>query len=155
MGGEFGQTEEWNFQQGLAWHLLDYDGHRGVQEFVKELNATYRSAPALYEKQFSPEGFQWIDYGDRENSVLVYIRKGLDVGNDLVVVCNFTPVPRKGYRIGMPKTNALELVLNSDDRRFGGSGLSLNLVTPVAKPSHGYETSFELDLPPLGIVILK
>ncbi|WP_291868847.1 1,4-alpha-glucan branching protein GlgB, partial [Maribacter sp.] len=112
MGGEFGQSSEWNFQQSLDWHLLEYDGHSGVQNFVKDLNKFYKEYPALYEKQFSSEGFQWIDYGDHENSVLTYIRKGHDTKNDIIVACNFTPVPRENYRIGVPKSGILKEVLN-------------------------------------------
>lgn len=96
MGGEFGQTEEWNFQQGLDWHLTQYEVHSGVQEMIKDLNTLYKGSPALYEKQFSPDGFQWIDYGDHNNSVLTYIRRGgHETENDLYVACNFTPVPEK------------------------------------------------------------
>ena len=104
MGGEFGQSSEWNFQQSLDWHLLQYDFHSGVKELVKDLNGVYQTYPALYEKQFSSEGFEWIDYGDSENSVLTYIRKGHDAENDLIIACNFTPVPRENYRVGIPKT---------------------------------------------------
>jgi 1,4-alpha-glucan branching enzyme len=155
MGGEFGQTAEWNFQQSLDWHLLEYEGHAGVQNFVKDLNQTYKSYPALYEKQFSPEGFQWIDYGDHENSVLTYIRKGHDEKNDLIVACNFTPVLRENYRIGNPKKGKLKEVLNSDDKKYGGSGNGNTTIKSSTKAWHGYKKSVEITLPPLGIVILK
>ena len=155
MGGEFGQTAEWNFQQSLDWHLLEYEGHAGVQNFVKDLNQTYKSYPALYEKQFSPEGFQWIDYGDHENSVLTYIRKGHDEKNDLIIACNFTPVLRENYRIGNPKKGKLKEVLNSDDKKYGGSGNGNTTIKSSTKAWHGYKKSVEITLPPLGIVILK
>ncbi|MCL4153697.1 UNVERIFIED_CONTAM: hypothetical protein GTU68_046520 [Idotea baltica] len=155
MGGEFGQTSEWNFQQSLDWHLLQYDGHAGIQQFVKDLNATYKSSPALYEKQFSPEGFQWIDYGDHENSVLTYIRKGHDAKNDLIVACNFTPVLREDYRIGIPKKGKIKEVLNSDAPQYGGAGNLNTTIKSSTKSWHGHKKSIEITIPPLGIVVLK
>jgi 1,4-alpha-glucan branching enzyme len=155
MGGEFGQSSEWNYQHSLDWHLLQYDFHKGVQEVVKDLNALYRGQPALYEKQYSHDGFRWIDYGDSENSVLTYIRKGNDSKDDLIVACNFTPVPRKGYRIGVPNTRQLKELFNSDDARYGGSGM-VNGTARISKtPWHGFERSIQVDLPPLGVVIFK
>ena len=155
MGGEFGQTAEWNFQQSLDWHLLDYDGHAGVQQFVKDLNHTYKNYPALYEKQFSPEGFQWIDYGDHENSVLTYLRKGHDEKNDLIVACNFTPILRENYRIGNPKKGKLKEILYSDDKKYGGAGNRNTSIKSSTKAWHGYKKSVEITIPPLGIVILQ
>jgi 1,4-alpha-glucan branching enzyme len=155
MGGEFGQTAEWNFQQSLDWHLLDYNGHAGVQQFVKDLNHTYKNYPALYEKQFSQAGFEWIDYGDHENSVLIYIRKGHDEKNDLIVACNFTPILRENYRIGNPKKGKLKEILNSDAAKYGGSGNSNADIKSSTKEWHGYKKSIEITIPPLGMVILK
>ncbi|WP_422084098.1 1,4-alpha-glucan branching protein GlgB [Ulvibacterium sp.] len=155
MGGEFGQTSEWNFQQSLDWHLTQYELHSGIQELIKDLNALYRSEPALYEKQFSHEGFQWIDYGDAENSVLTYVRKGHDEKNDVIVACNFTPVPRENYRIGVPKTKALKEIFNSDAKKYGGSDLQNASVKTTNTAWHGYKKSIEITIPPLGIVILK
>ena len=155
MGGEFGQSSEWNFQNSLDWHLTQYDYHSGIQEFVKDLNATYKNYPALYEKQFSPESFQWIDYGDSENSVLTYIRKGYDKKNDLIVICNFTPIVRENYRIGVPTNTKLKEVFNSDDKKYGGSGVSNKNIKITKTPWNSYENSIEIELPPLGIVILQ
>ncbi|WP_437372399.1 1,4-alpha-glucan branching protein GlgB [Maribacter litoralis] len=155
MGGEFGQTSEWNFQQSLDWHLLQYDVHKGVQDFVKDLNHLYKNSPGLYEKQFSPEGFQWIDYGDHENSVLTYVRKGHDEENDLVIACNFTPVPRENYRIGNPKKGKLKEILNSDHTKYGGGGNLNEKIASSTKPAHGHKKSIVITIPPLGIVILK
>ncbi|WP_430424656.1 1,4-alpha-glucan branching protein GlgB [Maribacter litoralis] len=155
MGGEFGQTSEWNFQQSLDWHLLQYDVHKGVQDFVKDLNHLYKNSPGLYEKQFSPEGFQWIDYGDHENSVLTYVRKGHDEENDLVIACNFTPVPRENYRIGNPKKGKLKEILNSDHTKYGGGGNLNEKIGSSTKPAHGHKKSIVITIPPLGIVILK
>jgi 1,4-alpha-glucan branching enzyme len=155
MGAEFGQSSEWNFQQSLDWHLLQYDFHKGIQKLVTDLNTLYRTYPALYEKQFSPEGFQWIDYGDSENSVLTYIRKGKLPKDDLIIACNFTPVPRENYRIGIPKTRKLVEVFNSDAEAYGGSGV-INGSAKVSKtPWHGFEHSIEVSLPPLSVVVFR
>ena len=155
MGAEFGQSSEWNFQQSLDWHLLQYQFHSGVQKMVKDLNHIYQTYPALYEKQFSPDGFLWIDYGDSENSVLSYIRKGHNAKNDIIIVCNFTPVPRKDYRVGVPKTKTLKEVFNSDSKEYGGSGISNKSLKPSKTESHGYKQSVTLTLPPLGVLILQ
>ena len=155
MGGEFGQTSEWNFQQSLDWHLLEYQVHFGIQQLVKDLNAFYKKHPALYEKQFSTEGFEWIDYGDSENSVLTYIRKGHDRKNDLMVACNFTPVPRENYRIGVPKSGQYKEVFNSDDKKYGGSGMHNVSIKTTNKVWHGRKKSIEITIPPLSVVIFK
>ncbi|SHJ83445.1 1,4-alpha-glucan branching protein GlgB [Pseudozobellia thermophila] len=156
MGGEFGQTSEWNFQKGLEWQLTQYEVHSGVQELIKDLNAVYKGKRALYEKQFSPEGFQWIDYGDHENSVLTYMRKGLEGTKDIYVACNFTPVPRERYRVGVPKTNGrFEVLLNSDDKKYGGSGMASNISAIAKIPWHGHGQSIEMTIPPLSIVIFE
>ena len=155
MGGEFGQSSEWNFQYSLDWHLLQYDFHSGVQELIKDLNALYKDHPALYEKQFSPEGFQWIDYGDAENSVLTYIRKGHDAKNDLIIACNFTPVPREDYRVGVPRNKQLKEILNTDAEKYAGSGMGNKTVKPTKEPWHGYDQSVEITIPPLSMVVFK
>ncbi len=155
MGGEFGQTAEWNYQHSLDWHLLQYDFHSGVKELVKDLNGIYQTYPALYEKQFSSEGFQWIDYGDSENSVLTYLRKGHDKENDLIIACNFTPVPRENYRIGIPKPGSLKEVFNSDEKKYGGSGMKNTKLKASKTPWHGRDYSVEIDIPPLGLVIFQ
>jgi len=155
MGGEFGQSSEWNFQQSLDWHLTQYEFHSGIQAVIRDLNALYKSAPALYEKQFSPEGFQWIDYGDAENSVLTYIRKGHDAINDLYIACNFTPVPRENYRMGIPKKGTIKEVFNSDDKKYGGSGMHNKAIKVTKTPWHGQDTSVEITIPPLSVVIFQ
>ena len=103
-GAEIGQGEEWNFNESIQWHLLDYDVHKGIQTLIKDLNLFYRKEKALHEKQFSADGFEWIDYNNAEDSILIYMRKGKKDIDDLVVVCNLTPVPRENYRIGLPKS---------------------------------------------------
>ncbi|MEZ2414757.1 1,4-alpha-glucan branching protein GlgB [Muriicola sp. E247] len=153
MGAEFGQSSEWNFEQSLDWHLLQYDFHKGVQELVKDLNAFYKENPALFEKQFSSEGFQWIDYGDHENSVLTYMRKGHKEENDLVIACNFTPVPREKYRIGVPRAGQFKEVFNTDAKKYGGSGSKNTIRKTSKKPWHGQKQSIEITIPPLGMVV--
>jgi len=155
MGGEFGQSSEWNFQNSLDWHLTQYSFHSGVQQMVKDLNGVYKNYPALYEKQFSPEGFEWIDYGDGENSVLAYIRKGHDKKNDLFVVCNFTPITRENYRIGVPKKASIKEIFNSDAKAYGGAGIANKKIKVEKKDAHGYNNSIEITLPPLGTIILQ
>ncbi len=155
MGAEFGQTSEWNFNQSLDWHLTQFKVHSGIQELIKDLNKVYKTYPALYEKQFSSEGFQWIDYGDAENSVLTYIRKGHDKKNDLIVACNFTPIPREKYRIGVPKSGKLKEILNSDAEKYGGTGTKNSNITVSETAWHGFDKSIEITIPPLGIVILQ
>ena len=155
MGGEFGQSSEWNFQTSLDWHLLQYDLHSGIQKLVKDLNKLYQEYPALYEKQFSPEGFQWIDYGDHQNSVLTYIRKGLNPKENIYIACNFTPIPREKYRMGISKTGQLKEIFNTDDTKYGGTGMKNGTLKISKTPWHGYDKSVEITIPPLGMVIFK
>jgi len=155
-GGEFGQSSEWNFSQSLDWHLLEFKPHKGLQSFVKDLNAFYKETPALYEKAFSGEGFEWINYGDYENSVISYIRKGHDRINDLVVVCNFTTVVRENYKIGLPRKGKLKQVLNSDFKKYFGSGISNSKEINIVKEARdGKPYSAEITLPPLSLVAFK
>ena len=118
MGGEFGQYTEWNFEQSLDWNLLEYLPHLGLSAYVKQLNLFYRETPAFYEKAFSGEGFEWINYEDHENSVITFLRKGHDTKNDRLVVCNFTPTVKEQYRIGLPRKGKLKQVFNSDMQVF-------------------------------------
>ncbi len=155
MGGEFGQSAEWNFQYSLDWHLLEYDYHSGVQNLIRDLNKFYKTHPALYEKQFSSEGFQWIDYGDAENSVLTYMRKGHDAKNDLIIACNFTPVPRKDYRMGVPRSKQLKEIFNTDAKEYAGSGMHNATLKPSKKTWHGQKYSVVITIPPLGMVVFK
>ena len=155
-GGEFGQTSEWNFQTSLDWHLLQYDVHKGAQTLVKDLNAFYKKEKALFEKQFSPEGFEWIDHGDHQNSVLTYIRKGENEKDNVLIVLNLTPVPRENYRIGLPKEGELKEVFNSDAKKYNGSGTYSNKkLVSEALEWNGREHSTELNLPPLSMVAYK
>jgi 1,4-alpha-glucan branching enzyme len=155
-GGEFGQTSEWNFQTSLDWHLLEYDVHKGAQNLVKDLNKMYKKEPALYQKQFSHEGFEWIDHGDHQNSVLTYMRKGINEKDNVIVVLNLTPIPRENYRIGLPKSGTLKEIFNSDAAKYYGSGgfKNKNLISE-AREWNGRENSLELDLPPLAMMAFK
>ena len=155
-GAEFGQSEEWNFQQSLDWHLLQYDPHKGVQELIKDLNKLYKNEPALHEKQFSAEGFEWIDYNDSENSVLVYIRKGENRKDDLIIALNMTPVPRESYKMGVPRPGKLKEVFNSDKKKYFGSGAYKNKVQSTTdEPWQFRDQSVSINIPPLGAIVLK
>jgi len=156
MGSEFGQSEEWNFENSLDWHLLQFDPHIQTQNFMKDLNHFYKNAPALYEKAFSQNGFEWINYGDHENSVITYLRKGHDAENDLLVVCNFTSVVRNNYEVGVPRKCTLIPVFNSDQKNYGGGGVTDTSSIMVAKKSRdGRKYSASLTLPPLAAVIFQ
>jgi len=156
MGGEFGQTSEWNFQQSLDWHLLEKKMHIGMKECVKALNNLYKSEPAMYEYSFSANGFEWIDTQDRENSVLVFARKAIDPDQTIVIVLNMTQNPKKGYRVGVTSEGKWKEIFNSDAVAFGGSGIiNYHEVTSENERWHGKSNSVLLDLPPLGAVIIK
>jgi len=157
MGGEFAQSSEWNFKTSLDWNLLQYPLHKGVQHLVKDLNHLYKNNTALYENQFLAEGFEWIDFSDRDNSVIVYLRKGKKKSTSpLVVICNFTPVPRDSYEIGIPKSGSWKVVLNSDDKKYGGSGsASIIEYKSKRKKLHGQKNALVLALPPLSVLILR
>ncbi|PKD20623.1 glycogen branching protein [Salegentibacter salinarum] len=155
-GCEFGQSEEWNFQKSLDWHLLEYDTHKGMQELIKALNEFYKSQPALYEKQFVPEGFEWIDYSDAENSVISFIRKGNEPKDNLIIVCNLTPSPRENYQIGLPEAGELEEIFNSDKKEFHGTGNYQNPRKPVTSEEwQGKKYSATIKLPPLAMLAFK
>lgn len=156
MGSEFGQSAEWNFEGSLDWHLLQYDFHEGVKKAITDLNALYKTQPALYEKQFSPDGFEWINYSDHQNAVMTFIRKGNNPKDDVIVVCNFTQVVRQNYRIGLPKKGKLSEIFNSDAAIYSGSGVkNSNKLTIERMPYDGRDYSIELLLPPLSVTVYK
>lgn len=154
MGSEFGQFSEWNFEKELDWMLLDYPAHRTLHEFTRALNRFYRDQPSLWEDDFSWEGFSWIAHDDNEQSVISFRRKARD-GRELVVVCNFTPVMRENYKIGVPEYAVYEEIFNTDDTRFGGTGVTNGDVKAVRATMHGHEQSLSLTLPPLSAVFLR
>ena len=155
MGGELAQRREWQHDESLEWHVLQYPFHAGVQRWVKDLNRFYRATPALHERDFTADGFEWIDANDSDTSVLSFIRKGARPEDVVVVVCNFTPVPRENYRVGVPRSGCWREVLNSDAHDYGGSGMG-NFGSVEAAPlaSHGRYYSLNLRLPPLSVLCL-
>lgn len=156
MGGEIGQWNEWNAEESLQWHLLEYPLHSGLQRLVEDLNRLHRTEPAMHELDFSPEGFTWIDCNDRENGIISLIRKGHSQDDDIIAVFNFTPVPRHEYRVGAPEPGFWKELLNSDAEEYGGSGLgSMGGVEAYSIPFHGLPCSLSLVLPPLAAVFLK
>lgn len=156
MGDEIGQYAEWNFQTSVDWHLLHYDLHRGVNKVVSDLNQLYKTQPALYEKQFDNDGFQWINHQDSENSIISYLRIGNDEKKMLVVVCNFTPVERHHYRIGIPMKGKLKEIFNSDAAVYGGSNIGNHGLLTVEKyPYNWRDYSVEITVPPLGVTVFK
>ena len=156
MGSEFGQSSEWNFETSLDWHLLQYSHHEGVKKLITDLNKLYKTLPALHEKQFSPEGFEWINYSDHQNAVMSFIRKGNEPKDNVIVVCNFTQVVRPNYRIGLPKKGNLTEIFNSDAANYGGSGVSNSKKIIIdAMPYDGRDYSAELLLAPLSVTVFK
>ncbi len=155
MGGEIAQRQEWRHDQSLDWHLLKYPPHKGVQQLVRDLNRLYTAEPALYELDNQPGGFEWIDCNDAANSVLSFYRKGK--GDDVIVcVYNFTPVPRLGYRVGLPGPGSWTEVLNTDSSIYGGSNVgNSGGVFAEFVPMHNQKYSAPLNLPPLGAVFFK
>jgi 1,4-alpha-glucan branching enzyme len=156
MGQEFAQRQEWSEARSLDWHLLQHESHRGVQRLVADLNRFYASEPALHEVDFEWTGFEWIDANDGDNSVLTFLRRGKTPGDFVVAILNATPVPRSGYRIGVPEAGAYREVFNSDADRYGGSNMG-NMGEVRAEPIRhmGRPYSMELTLPPLAAIYLK
>jgi 1,4-alpha-glucan branching enzyme len=156
MGAELGQWSEWSHDASVEWHLLDEPLHAGLQRFVQDLNHLYRAEPALYECDFVPEGFEWIDCNDHESSVISLIRRAADPGDWLVVVVNWTPVVRESYRVGVPEDGFYAERLNSDAWMYGGGNVgNAGGVQSEPIPAHGRSHSITLTLPPLAAVILK
>ena len=155
MGDEFGQWQEWNFDESLQWHLVQWDSHRGLSRSVAELNQLLTREPALHEVDFDGRGFEWIDCHNWQESVLAFVRRGRSPEDFLVVLCNFTPVPRPGYRLGVPAAGSYTERFNSDSARFGGSDVGNPLPLPSEPvPHHGREQSIVLTVPPLAAVVL-
>jgi 1,4-alpha-glucan branching enzyme len=156
MGLEFGQVREWNHDRSLDWHLLEDPLHGGLCRFVADVNHVYRRERALHDQDFDGSGFEWIDCNDSENSVVSLIRRSRDRQEFVIAVLNFTPVPRDGYQIGVPRAGAYTEVLNSDAAAYGGGNLGNGgTVFTEAIPSHGHNDSLRITLPPLGFLLLK
>jgi len=156
MGGEFGQWREWNHESSLDWHLLDHPDHRGLQRWVRDLNTCYRGEPALHAVDFEPAGFEWVDCNDNQRSVVSFLRRGRQPGEVVLVVCNFTPVVREAYRVGVPTGGYWTEILNSDAPLYGGSGQG-NFGGVEAGPAaaHGRPWSVSLTLPPLAVIAFR
>jgi 1,4-alpha-glucan branching enzyme len=154
MGGEFAQTREWNVDRSLDWHLLEQPLHQGMQRLVRDLNAVQRRYPALHQLDVEARGFAWITHEDRDNSVFSFIRKDAD-GDAVIVVSNFTPVPRHGYRIGVDQPGRYAEILNTDDPQYGGSGLRNGALHTEPAGVHGRDQSLSLTVPPLATIMLK
>ena len=156
MGGEFGQVREWAHDTSLEWHVLQYQVHRGVQAWVEQLNRFYRSEPAMHVLDNNPAGFEWVDANDNATSTISLLRKSESPKDTILVVCNFTPVPRVGYRVGAPHGGYWREMLNSDAREYAGSGIgNFGGVQAEEMPMHGRPFSLKLTLPPLGALFLK
>ena len=155
MGGEFGQRREWSHEESLEWWVLSFPEHKGLQRWVGDLNALYRARPALYEIDFNPTGFEWVDCHDPDASVLSFLRRPR-VGAPVLAVCNFTPMPRDNYTLGVPLGGWWRELLNSDAQIYGGSGMgNLGGVEAAPVPAHGRQHSLSLTLPPLAMLLLQ
>jgi 1,4-alpha-glucan branching enzyme len=156
MGGEFGQWREWDHDSSLEWDALEYDFHAGIQRACADLNALYRSEPALHELDHEHEGFEWVDANDFESSALTYLRKARSTGDVLLIACNFTPIARQAYRIGVPRGGVWREVLNTDATPYGGSGAgNMGGLEATPAPLHGRPYSVNALLPPLSVVVFK
>ena len=156
MGGEIGQWREWNHDGELQWEVLGDARHAGLQRWVCDLTRVYAAERSLYEVDFEPDGFSWIDCHDQENSVISFVRRATDHADFTIVVANFTPVPRRDYRIGVPAGGAYREILNSDAEAYGGSNIGNGgRLVAIDEPSHGYPHAMTLTVPPLGFLLLK
>ncbi len=156
MGDEFAQSNEWNFEQSLDWHVLENGYHKGIQKVIMDLNSLYKKQPALYEKQFEAGGFEWINYGDHDNAVLSFMRHGNNLDDSLIIICNFTEVVRYDYRIGVSKELQLKEIFNTDLEIYGGSNIqNASTINPDSIPYHDRNFSVAVTLPPLSIIVLK
>jgi 1,4-alpha-glucan branching enzyme len=155
MGCEFAQEQEWSHDRSLDWHLLAEERHRGVQTLVRDLNTLYRELPALHVKDCEPTGFQWIDGGNDKDSIIAFLRLGQERDRPVLVVCNFTPVVRENYHVGVPYAGRWFERVNSDSTRYGGSNVGNGgVLFTTPGESHGHPQSLRLTLPPLGVLIL-
>jgi 1,4-alpha-glucan branching enzyme len=156
MGSEFGQWPEWNHDRPLEWAYLEQEPHRGIRRLVMDLNHLYRAEPALFELDFDPAGFQWIDCNDHLNSIVSFVRRARDGRDFVVVVLNFTPVVREGYVVGVPEPGVYRELINTDSEIYGGSNKGNGgWVGSQPIPVHGHPHRLQLVLPPLSCLILK
>ena len=156
MGGEFAQFADWNYQQSLDWHLLEYKEHKGVQNLVKTLNGLYKNESSLYRNDVEKEGFEWIEENDHQANVISFIRKGAKNRKPIVVVCNFADKEHIGYKLGLPTKGKYQEIFNSNSEEFGGYGtLNPDVIKSEKTRCHGRESMLHLCLPPLSVIYLK
>ncbi len=158
MGSEFGQTSEWNIERGLDWWLLQHEPHKGVKALIKDLNQLYTSNPQMHQQQFTKEGFEWISEHHAEDSIIIYTRHAKDEDlQPLVVICNFTPNYKENYKVGVPVSGTYQEVLNSDAKKYGGSGATLkdSILKSITGSWQNQEQFVEMSIPPLGISVLS
>jgi 1,4-alpha-glucan branching enzyme len=155
MGCEFAQAREWNHDSSLDWHLLGDPAHAGVQRLVADLNALQRSLPALHQRDFSADGFEWIDHHDNARSVLAFVRHGEAPAHPVLVLCNFTPTVHHGLRIGVPRQGQWVERLNTDSSHYGGSNVGTVAANADPIPAHGRPQSLLVNLPPLACVFFE
>ena len=154
MGSELASYQEWSHDRSLDWHLLEHEVHRGVQNLVRDLNALYRRTPALYEVDFDATGFEWIEWNDRDNSVLSWIRRDKS-GGYVICITNFTPVVRYDYQIGVPEQGRFGEIMNTDSEEYAGSGIGNDVLSTSDNSSHGQPNSLRVTIPPLATLILQ
>lgn len=156
MGGELGQWKEWNHDSSIDWRLLENEPNKGLHRWIKDLNRTYRSVKTLFDNDFNESGFRWIDANDSVNSILSFVRYDKNHQHPVIVICNFTPMPRFNYRIGVPEEGSWKEMLNSDAREYSGSGHgNFGNVESFPVPYHQEDYSINITLPPLGIVMFS
>jgi 1,4-alpha-glucan branching enzyme len=156
MGSEWGQGAEWNHDQSLDWHQLELPIHEGIRRWVADLNRVYRAEPALHEQDCKPAGFEWVDCNDASASIITFLRKSAVTGEQVLVVCNFTPVPRSGYRAGVPYPGRWDELLNSDAVEYGGSGQgNQGGLDAEEVPWHGRDYSLLLTVAPLAVMFFR
>jgi 1,4-alpha-glucan branching enzyme len=156
MGSEFGQWNEWNCDDSLQWHLLQWESHQGIQNLVRDLNQLLRSQPSLHERDFSDDGFEWIDCQSADESVLAFVRKAKDPDDKVLVCCNFTPVARMQHRFGVPHKGYYREIFNSDSEHYAGSNVGTHPGVQAEKVEwHGRPWSIQVKLPPLGVAVFK
>ena len=155
MGSEIGQHDEWNHDVSVRWDLLEFAPHHKLQSLSAELNRVYRAEPAMHQVDFHYSGFEWVDFNDMQSSVISFVRRAEDQGDFLLFCCNFTPVTRQNYDVGVPVGGRYNEILNTDEERWGGSGVVNRSVVSRALPCHGREQSIQVVLPPLAVAVFK
>ena len=155
MGGEFGQWSEWNHDNSLDWHLLEWDKHKGLQQLVKDLNKVSKQEGSLHQIDGDWRGFEWIDVSDADNSLISYIRRGKNADDFVVVILNFTPAVHHGYQIGVPKDGEYKVVMNTDSEYYGGSNAGDSVIKAKWGEWHNQPAYINVTIPPLAALILK